>query len=646
MADARSGTISLSYIVSGNSITGWIYWVEDPQTINIQNNTSQITLYLRYKNDSTGALNTYSDESTFYLRIKDGNTTKAEATNTKGATLYYNKTTEVLSLSYTAKHKDDGSLSLTIEGGGALIGTVGLSASSGSGTAVLTTIPRATTPTLPSTADAGTEITITLPRADNSYTHRLYYKLGDGSYTEITNANSQAGDSCTWTIPMSLCDSLTTTTSGTITVKCETYNSGTQVGTAQTATMTVTVPSTVKPTATMSTLLVNENTTVSGWGVAIKTFTKVSYTITGSVTNDHGASVSAYEFQGNGETKTTQTGTTGALTSFGSVVMKGRVQDSRGRWSEWASVTLTVYDYALPEILDSFAYRVDANGDPDEDGTNVKVKLNGQVAAVGQNAATIKWRKRSAGGSWGSWSDPATNPINNNTPTVLASSGSPVTFSKSSTYEVELGVWDSLGNSKTIVYTIATATVTFHAKAGGNGIGIGKYCEHNNEVEIDPDWDVRFKGNLLSTTVTTVGSLNTTVSAINAIITAMADYVVAKNITTTAGEWSYLKFNSGACVLWASSLSADIWNNGNTQAIWSTNGNLKYTTYYKYNLPFKVYNAACAGNATEACLIGTSGVTAEDNNEKVSVRLMRGIEPQSSSASPSIVRLVILGRWK
>lgn len=551
MAEARSGTISLSYIVSGNSITGWIYWVEDPQSINIQNNTSQITLYLRYKNDSTGALNTYSDESTFYLRIKDGNTTKAEATNTKGATLYYNKTTEVLSLSYTAKHKDDGSLSLTIEGGGALIGTVGLSASSGSGTAVLTNIPRATKPTLPSTADAGTTITITLPRKDNSYTHRLYYKLGDGSYTEITNANSQAGDSCTWTIPMSLCDSLTTTTSGTITVKCETYNSGTQVGTAQTAEMTMTVPSTVKPTATMTTSLVNENTTVSGWGVAIKTFTKLSYSITG--TGSYSSTIAAYEFQGNGETKTTATGTTGALTSFGAVVMKGRVQDSRGRWSDWASVTLTVYDYALPEILDSFAYRVDANGDPDEDGTNVKVKLNGQVAAVGQNAATVKWRKRSAGGSWGSWTT-----ITNNTATVIS------TFSKSSTYEVELGVWDDLGNSKTIVYTIATATVTFHAKAGGNGIGIGKYCEHNNEVEIDPDWDVRFKGNLLSTTVTTVGSLDTTVSAINAIINAMADYVVEQG---TSGDWTYRKWNSGKAECWGKFDTGYLMNDPTAQSL-------------------------------------------------------------------------------
>ena len=246
------------------------------------------------------------------------------------------------------------------------------------GTAELDTIPRATTPSVPSSADIGTQITISMPRASDSFTHNLWYKLGNRGYEAI---DTGVGTSYAWTIPVSLYRYLTGALSETLTIACVTYNGSTTIGT-QTATMTVNVPATVKPTATMTTALVNENATVASWDVAIKGFTKISYTITGDATNDHGATIAAYQFSGNGETISGATGTTGVLTTAGSVVVRGRVQDTRGRWSDWADVTLTVLDYSAPEILSSSAERVDASGDPADDGESVKVRVNGQVTAA------------------------------------------------------------------------------------------------------------------------------------------------------------------------------------------------------------------------------------------------------------------------
>ena len=413
------------------------------------------------------------------------------------------------------------------------------------GTAELDTIPRATTPSVPSSADIGTQITISMPRASDSFTHNLWYKLGNRGYEAI---DTGVGTSYAWTIPVSLYRYLTGALSETLTIACVTYNGSTEIGT-QTATMTVNVPATVKPTATMTTALVNENTTVAGWGVAIKGFTKVRYTITGDATNDHGATIAAYQFSGNGETISGATGTTGVLTTAGSVVVRGRVQDTRGRWSDWADVTLTVLDYSAPEILSSSAERVDASGDPADDGESVKIRVNGQVTAAGGNTATAKWRYRQAEGGWSAYAT-----IANNEDVVL-----PTTFSKGVTYEIELSVWDDLGNSKSVVYTIPTASVAVNIRSGGTGIGIGKYNEHDGEIEIEETWDIRYHG------------------------AVMTDHVVEQGLSTVQGSqtcnWYYQKFASGQFVARMSGVLSSSTSNTSKSATFKLPFSLPNTIY-------------------------------------------------------------------
>ena len=413
------------------------------------------------------------------------------------------------------------------------------------GTAELDTIPRATTPSVPSSADIGTQITISMPRASDSFTHNLWYKLGNRGYEAI---DTGVGTSYAWTIPVSLYRYLTGALSETLTIACVTYNGSTEIGT-QTATMTVNVPATVKPTATMTTALVNENATVASWDVAIKGFTKISYTITGDATNDHGATIAAYQFSGNGETISGATGTTGVLTTAGSVVVRGRVQDTRGRWSDWADVTLTVLDYSAPEILSSSAERVDASGDPADDGESVKVRVNGQVTAAGNNTATAKWRYRQAEGGWSAYAT-----IANNEDVVL-----PTTFSKGVTYEIELSVWDDLGNSKSVVYTIPTASVAVNIRSGGTGIGIGKYNEHDGEIEIEETWDIRYHG------------------------AVMTDHVVEQGLSTVQGSqtcnWYYQKFASGQFVARMSGVLSSSTSNTSKSATFKLPFSLPNTIY-------------------------------------------------------------------
>ena len=471
------------------------------------------------------------------------------------------------------------------------------------GTAELDTIPRATTPSVPSSADIGTQITISMPRASDSFTHNLWYKLGNRGYEAI---DTGVGTSYAWTIPVSLYRYLTGALSETLTIACVTYNGSTTIGT-QTATMTVNVPATVKPTATMTTALVNENTTVAGWCVAIKGFTKVSYTITGDATNDHGATIAAYQFSGNGETISGATGTTGVLTTAGSVVVRGRVQDTRGRWSDWADVTLTVLDYSAPEILSSSAERVDASGDPADDGESVKVRVNGQVTAAGNNTATAKWRYRQAEGGWSAYAT-----IANNEDVVL-----PTTFSKGVTYEIELSVWDDLGNSKSVVYTIPTASVAVNIRSGGTGIGIGKYNEHDGEIEIEETWDIRYHG------------------------AVMTDHVVEQGLSTVQGSqtcnWYYQKFASGQFVARMSGVLSS-----------STSNTSKSATFkLPFSLPNTIYGVQLTGTVNSN-LVTNMGVrnSAGSGSGKTTEQFTVYATLSAATTASVGVDIEVRGYWK
>ena len=483
---ANSGTIQLNVTSQGGAITGWIEWTES--NVDAAANTSRVTARLIYRNDS--AWTTYSDQSTFYLTV-NGSTVR----NSGGGTVSAGGgTLTALTHTVTVAHGADGTKSVAVSGGGALTGTVGLSASSGSGTAVLTAIPRATQPGLPSAADMGTEITVSLPRAADSFTHRLFYRLNGGSWTEISGT---WGASCAWTVPMSLCQALPSAASGTLTVRADTYNGGDLIGTAS-ADMTARVPASVKPAASLTVSPVSDNAVVSGWGVAVQGYTRLSYAVAADVTGDAGASAAGYEFTAGGETLTGQTGATALLGTAGTLTARGRVRDSRGRWSEWAEQTVTVYDYNVPVIVQGRVFRCGSDGAADDAGAYLNALCRGSWADVGgRNTASVRLRWRRSGGTWGNY-------------TALTDGQEAVVnaaLAADASYEAELSVTDGLGESRTVIFRIPTAAVAFHLKAGGLAAAFGKYAEHQRELELAESWDLRYKGKVLRDYVFPVGSV-------------------------------------------------------------------------------------------------------------------------------------------
>lgn len=193
--------------------------------------------------------------------------------------------------------------------------------------AVIDQIPRASNPSAPA-GSFGSALTISTNRASSSFTHTIVCSMGSHSQT-ITGV----GASTSFTVPASWADTIPTATSNTLTIKCTTYSGSTQIGSQQTATCTISVPSTWKPAITVS----KSVTRPDGSGNPIKSVSTVS--MTASATASTGTSISSYSWTGSDlSTTASASATTGTISTTGSLSWTVTVTDRRGR-SNTATIT-------------------------------------------------------------------------------------------------------------------------------------------------------------------------------------------------------------------------------------------------------------------------------------------------------------------
>lgn len=180
----------------------------------IANNTSSITVKC-YVTTSGGSYNNYSPSGKCTINGTTYSFSHSIPANTK--TLVYTKTV-------TVGHNTDGTKTVSASftfNTELYEGTIKASTSK-----TLTTIPRATTPSLSaSSVKPGGSITISMPRASSSFDHTLTYSCGKSSGT----IGSNLGTSKTWTVPTSF---ITQNPNGnqTCTITCKTYSGSTYIG--------------------------------------------------------------------------------------------------------------------------------------------------------------------------------------------------------------------------------------------------------------------------------------------------------------------------------------------------------------------------------------------------------------------------------
>ena len=374
----------------------------------------------------------------------------------------------------TVAHNDDGTLrmacaaSIDMDAADHTPGPLSLS-----GTMDLTDIPRASSLTA-ANGTLGTAQTLAIHRADSGYTHTVTYTCGSASGTIATKTTAT---SLSWTPPLTL--AAQNTTGATVSVKLTliTYNGSAEVGRTH-KTVSMAIPASVKPTASAAVELVNDNATVNGWGVAVKGYSK--YRITTTFTGAQGSTLKARSVtvDATGETLTASPVTTRVMSTARTV--RVRVQDSRGRWSDTATVTgPVIYDYGAPAISEATACRCGSAGSADDAGTYLYVKCAGTVYSCGgHNGKTVQCRRRAAGGSWSGWTS-----LTSGTAQTLN-----VGLDAAVSYEVQFRVSDSLGSSRAVTVTVPTAAVALHLRSGGRGAAFGKYAEKDDELQVGGAW--------------------------------------------------------------------------------------------------------------------------------------------------------------
>lgn len=396
------------------------------------------------------------------------NGTTVYSTSTDSRIKLYSGTT-VASGTAKINHNSDGtkSFSLSCEAG---IYSYAVNCTA-SGTHTLTTIPRASSVSA-SSVTMGSATTISISRASSSFTHTLTYKFGNTSGTIATKTSST---SVSWTPPVSLASQIPSAVSGTCTITCTTYNGSTSIG-SKTCTLTLTVPSSVKPTISSLSAVRVDGTVPSSWGIYVQSKSKATLTINGA-TGSYGSTISSYSISGGGFSSTSSSFTTGYLSSSGTITFTAKVTDSRGRVSDAKTVSISVVAYSAPSFKSYQSQRATSDGTVSDDGTYVRGLVSYSYSSCSSNNTITRatYYKKSSATSWTN----ANKSFSSETAFTFGSGA----ISTESSYDIKYTLTDAF-ITITIQDTISTASVLMDFKAGGKGIAIGKVAENDDTFEI------------------------------------------------------------------------------------------------------------------------------------------------------------------
>ena len=335
-----------------------------------------------------------------------------------------------------------------------------------------------------------------------------------GTYTQIRDIKLGVKTASQQTETVTLTESELSTiynkfpngTQGTLRYTFRTYiDSGysTQVGDAPYKEISLNIPDieATKPTATLS--VSPESSLASPFNTLyIKGKTKATANLA-SGAGKYGASINTYSVS-IGTLKGTPPLTSDYLTTQGDITVTGTVTDSRG-FSRTYTQTITVIDHSSPRLLpvsgesEVIAARCNSEGALDDNGTYLLIAAKRayskvESGGVQKNYCKIQYRYKVEGGSYSSWVDILSRTATSDE--IVTGALLEGTLSTASTYRVQIRAIDDLGEAGTTNIFISTEKVYMHEAASINSLGIGKYAEDDNVVDIAEDVTTIIRGNV------------------------------------------------------------------------------------------------------------------------------------------------------
>ena len=503
-------------------------------------NTSKVRI-LWQSTQSGESWNGYTRTAKYYVSINGG----AETEYLVSYTLPQNSTATIVDTTITVTHKPDGSGSVSVRTWMDTSISVGVVTQSKS--LNLTTIARASSIDALSCATAYFSGTMTYkytPKSSSFY-NRCNIALNiDGEYTAVKTINlgQKAASQQTATVTLSeselsaIYNKLPSAKKGTLRFTFRTYSDSgysTQIGDAGYKEITLYIPNidATQPTATMTLTPISSLASPFN-ALYIKGKSKVTVSLASGV-GKYGATITSYKVSVAGKGGNSPY-TSGYLVNPGSVTITGTVTDSRG-YSRTYTNTITVLDYSAPKIIpisgesEVIAARCDSAGNLSDTGTYLKIKAKRSyskvnISGANKNLCYIRYRYKKEGGSYSSWTTIlATTAASDEVTTGALLSGA---LAVTSSYVVEVQAVDSIGEIGATFLSLPTERVYMHKAGSINSLGIGKYAEEANTVDIAEDITVKVRGDLR---IGTNGE-------------KMVDFICEDTIS---GSWRCRKWHSG-----------------------------------------------------------------------------------------------------
>jgi len=472
---------------------------------NVANNTSKVRIL--WQATQTGeSRNNNTRTAKYWVSINGG----AETAYTVSYTLPANTIKTILDITLTVKHKDDGTGTVKVRtwmDTRISAGVVELSKSLD-----LTKIARASTISSAAATTLGSKCSVKWTPLATAYRYKLKFKIGTWSYTTAaihpnsTSAYTYSG----YTIPLEVAQQILNKQTGTMTVELYTYSDSgatTQVGDASSKTFTVTVPAndSTKPAVTMELAPVSSLPAAFA-GLYIQGKSKVKATLTAE--GKYGASISSYGMTVDGTTYGSAAGyTSGYLASYGTFTVTGTAEDSRGITGT-TTEEISVIPYGKPQILPApgesevIAARCDADGNFTDSGTYLKIKAKRSYSPcksgdTQMNFCQIRFRYRvEKSASFSGWTTVlAKDSLDSDEIVTGALMGG--VLAVDTTYIIQVGVIDDVGESSNTTITVHTDKVYDHEDGAKRSYAFGKYVEEDNTYDFAEDITVKVRGELV-----------------------------------------------------------------------------------------------------------------------------------------------------
>ena len=376
-------------------------WV-DQVSQNTADNSSQVRVRLALTNGA----HTFSDYSCTASVTVDGQTLSWSG---MPSMLSQNSSIMLIDKTVTIRHDNDGkksfNLSATFSGGGGWSpGTLIINRNS----FTLSAIPRTSSVSI-GAGVIGSSVAININRHNSNFKHTVRYSWAGKSGTIASNVDT----STSWIIPPDFANDIPNSASGTGTIYVDTYSGSTKTGT-QSTTFTASVPADMKPTfsgITLSDLNGSAQNLIPNGNTFIQVISNIKVAFNGAV-GSYGSSITGYraEIVGKNQATNSNGGSLGIMNYHGTVKIRARVSDSRGRWSDAREVSVTVLEYFAPALSFSIA-RTGSTSSTLTVTRNAKIAsltvsgsqkntmtLTFKVARLGTNAFNVD--NGSAGGTW------------------------------------------------------------------------------------------------------------------------------------------------------------------------------------------------------------------------------------------------------